>query len=233
MKKRYSILILILLLIFASGIYYFNDYYHADSTALSYINGSENISVSHISNGLLIDGEGNQTALIFYPGAKVEYTSYLPLMNQIASQGVDVYLVKMPLNFAFLGSNSADDIIKDSNYSNYILAGHSLGGVAASQYASNHNVTGLVLLSAYPTDEINTPTLSIYGSEDRVLNLKSYTESKELIKSNFTEHIIEGANHAQFANYGVQSGDGTAKINSTIQQSETAKEIINFINNLI
>lgn len=233
MKKRYLILIIILLLIFVSGIYYFNDFYRADATALTYINGSENISVNHTSNGLLIDGTGNETALIFYPGAKIEYTSYLPLMNQIASQGVDVYLVEMPLNFAFLGSNSADDIIKNSNYSNYIMAGHSLGGVVASQYASNHNVSGLVLLSAYPTDEINIPTLSIYGSEDKVLNLKTYNESKTFFKGNFSEYVIEGANHAQFANYGIQTGDGIAKINSTIQQNETAKEIIKFIHNLI
>ena len=232
MKKRYIILIIILILIIGFGIYYVNDYSHSDSTALSYINGSENVSVTHSSNGLFIDGKGNDTALIFYPGAKVEYSAYLPLMNQIAAQGVDVYLVQMPFNLAFFGQNSADDIIKNSNYSHYIMSGHSLGGVAASGYASKHDVDGLVLLAAYPSEEIDNPTLSIYGSEDKVLNLKSYNDAKPLIKANFTEHIINGGNHAQFGNYGLQKGDGNAGINSTLQQNETTSEIINFINKL-
>lgn len=232
MKKRYIILIIILILIIGFGIYYVNDYSHSDSTALSYINGSENVSVTHSSNGLFIDGKGNDTALIFYPGAKVEYSAYLPLMNQIAAQGVDVYLVQMPFNLAFFGQNSADDIIKNSNYSHYIMSGHSLGGVVASGYASKHDVDGLVLLAAYPSEEIDNPTLSIYGSEDKVLNLKSYNDAKPLIKANFTEHIINGGNHAQFGNYGLQKGDGNAGINSTLQQNETTSEIINFINKL-
>lgn len=231
MKKRYIILIIILIIMLGFGIYV-SDYSHSDSTALSYINGSENVSVTHTSNWLFIDGKGNDTALIFYPGAKVEYSAYLPLMNQIAAQGVDVYLVQMPFNLAFFGQNSADDIIKNSNYSHYIMSGHSLGGVAASGYASKHDVDGLVLLAAYPSEEIDKPTLSIYGSEDKVLNLKSYNDAKPLIKANFTEHIINGGNHAQFGNYGLQKGDGNAGINSTLQQNETTSEIINFINKL-
>ena len=232
MKKRYIILIIILIIMLGFGIYV-SDYSHSDSTALSYINGSENVSVTHASNGLFIDGKGNDTALIFYPGAKVEYSAYLPLMNQIAAQGVDVYLVQMPFNLAFFGQNSADDIIKNSNYSHYIMSGHSLGGVAASGYASKHDVDGLVLLAAYPSEEIDKPTLSIYGSEDKVLNLKSYNDARPLIKANFTEHVINGGNHAQFGNYGLQKGDGNAGINSTLQQNETASEIIKFINKLI
>ena len=231
MKKRYIILIIILIIMLGFGIYV-SDYSHSDSTALSYINGSGNVSVTHESNWLFIDGKGNDTALIFYPGAKVEYSAYLPLMNQIAAQGVDVYLVQMPFNLAFFGQNSADDIIKNSNYSHYIMSGHSLGGVAASGYASKHDVDGLVLLAAYPSEEIDKPTLSIYGSEDKVLNLKSYNDAKPLIKANFTEHIINGGNHAQFGNYGLQKGDGNAGINSTLQQNETTSEIINFINKL-
>ena len=232
MKKRYLILIIILIFLGAYCIYYVNDYYHADDTSLSYINGSENVSVSKISNGLFIDGPGNDTALIFYPGAKIEYTSYLPLMNNLANKGVDAYLVEMPLNLAFLGSDSADEIIKNSNYSHYILAGHSLGGSMAAKYSSSHNVDGLVLLAAYPADEVKIPVLSIYGSNDKILNLKSYNDSKSLIKDNFTENIINGGNHGQFGNCGFQKGDGNATVNSTVQQKETVDYIIDFINHV-
>lgn len=233
MKKRYIIIIAAIIIIAVASFIYFNDYYHADSTALEYVNGSENVSVIKTANGVLLDGQGNDSALIFYPGAKVEYTSYLPLMNEIANGGVDAYIVEMPLNIAFFGANSADDIIKDGNYSHYFMSGHSLGGVVASGYAEDHNISGLILLAAYPTDEIDIPTLSIYGSNDTVLKLDDYNKAKPLIKGNFTEFVIEGGNHAQFGNYGNQSGDGMASINSTLQQKETADEIVSFIRNLV
>ncbi|WP_296797739.1 alpha/beta hydrolase [uncultured Methanobrevibacter sp.] len=232
MKKRYIAIIVILLLVVGYFIYYVNDYYHADDTSLSYINGSGNVSVSKVSNGLFIDGPGNDTALIFYPGAKIEYTSYLPLMNKLAENGVDAYLVEMPFNLAFLGTDSANEIINTTNYSHYIMSGHSLGGSMASSYASKHNVDGLVLLAAYPSEKVNVPVLSVYGSNDKILNLKTYNESKTLMGSNFTEHIIDGANHCQFANFGIMQGDGNASINSTQQQKETVDAIIDFINGI-
>ena len=232
MKKRYIIIIIILILIGAYFIYYVNDYYHADTTSLSYMNGSGNVSVNKISNGLFIDGPGNDTALIFYPGAKIEYTSYLPLMTELANNGVDAYLVEMPFNLAFLGVDSAGEIINSSNYTHYIMAGHSLGGSMAAQYASNHDVDGLVLLAAYPSEEISIPVLSVYGSNDHVLNLETYNESKPLMHNNFTEKIINGANHAQFGNFGSMEGDGNATINSTVQQNETVSYIIDFISHI-
>lgn len=228
MKKRYIAAIIIILAIGLFGIYYVNDYYHADSEALKYLNESGNVSVTKISNGVLVDGPGNDTALIFYPGGKVEYTSYLPLMNDLASKGIDSYIVEMPFNIAFLGSNSADEIIKNSNYSHYVMAGHSLGGVVASQYCKNHDVDGLVLLAAYSNEDINIPVLSVYGSDDKVMDLNAYNDSKPHYK-NITEHIIHGGNHGQFGNYGIQKGDANASINSTAQQNETANEIVNFI----
>ena len=232
MKKRHMAVITVLLAIALFGIYYVHDFSHADSEALKYMNGSENVSVSKVSNGVFLDGPGNDTALIFYPGAKIEYTSYLPLMNDLASKGVDSYIVEMPFNLAFLGTKSADDIIKSSNYSHYVLAGHSLGGYAASSYCTSHdNVDALVLLAGYSNKEIDIPVLSIYGSNDKSLNINTYNDSKVYYK-NFTEHIIEGGNHGQFGNYGLQKGDGNATINSTQQQNETSNEIIKFINSI-
>ena len=217
MKKRYIAIIIVLLAIVSLSIYSANNYSPADNEALKYLNVSENVSISKVSNGVFLDGPGNDTAVIFYPGAKIEYTSYLPLMNNLALKGVDSYIVEMPLNLAFLGMNSADDIIKNSNYSHYVLAGHSLGAYAASSYCAKHNnVDALVLLAGYSNKEIDIPVLN-----DSKLHYK-----------NFTEHIIEGGNHGQFGNYGLQKGDGKATINSTQQQNETANEIIKFIDSL-
>ena len=229
-RKIKIALIVVVILILGYVAFYFTDCHHAQKTATDYLNGSDNVSVVKMSNGLLLDGEGNDTALIFYPGAKVEYTSYLPMFSKLASEGVDCYLVEMPFNFAFFGSDSAGDIINNSSYNHYFLAGHSLGGVVASSYVNrSDDVDGLILLASYPTEEIHKPILSIYGSNDNVLDIEKYGEAKPLIKGNFTEFVIGDANHAQFAYYANQPGDGQATISAKSQQDQCVSEMAKFI----
>ena len=47
--------------------------------------------------------------------------------------------------------------------------------------------------------------------------------------TNYTEICIEGGNHAQFGNYGVQKGDGTASISRKEQQNQTVEAIYKMI----
>lgn len=235
MKRKIIIAIIaIFIIILAAGAIYFADYSHAEKAATDCLKDNDNVTVVKTSNGLLFDGPGNETALIFYPGAKIESTAYAPLLMNLSKQGIDSYLVEMPLNFAFFGANSADDIISNSSYGHYFMAGHSLGGVVASSYVnSTNNSDGLILLAAYPTSEISKPVLSIYGSQDKVMDIETYENSTKMFKANFTEDVIEGANHAQFAYYGIQSGDGIANITAEDQQNQTITDILSFINGVI
>lgn len=228
-KKLKIILFIAFALILAYAIFYLFDYTPAEKSVDNYLNGTNNVSVVKKDYGLFLDGYGNDTALIFYPGAKIEHTSYLPLLTELSARGVDCYLVEMPFNLAFFNGNAADAIIDNTNYTHYVLAGHSLGGVAAASYMnSTGKGDGLVLLSAYPSSKISKPVLSIYGSEDKVLNMKTYNESKPLM-ANLTEFVIVGGNHEQFAYYGTQSGDGVATISPENQQMQTADKILEFI----
>ncbi len=234
MNKKIKIIIIITaIIVLASAVYYFADYSHAKKSATQYLNGTPDVKVTKTDNGLLIDGYGNDTALIFYPGAKVEYISYLPMLTSLASRGIDCYLLEMPLNMAMLGENEAEIIIDNGSYSHYLLSGHSLGGVAAASYL-NHSGKGdgLILMAAYPSEKINKPVLSIYGSEDGVLNKESYDKSKPLM-SNLTEFVVEGGNHAQFGNYAKQNGNHDAKISAENQQNQTVNSIIEFVYKLI
>ena len=235
-KIKMALYIILALLIFVGcfSIWYVNDYSHADASVNDYLNGTDNVAVEKVDNGLFLDGPGNDSALIFYPGAKIEYISYLPLFMGLANDGVDCYIVEMPGNLAFLGGNSADSIIENSKYSydEWYISGHSLGGVAASSYAISHKdkIDGLVLLAAYPVDDLgNMPVLSIYGSNDKTLNKKTYDESKSLMDNNLTEYVIKGGNHAQFGSYGNQSGDGIATISPENQREQTERAILDFI----
>ena len=233
-KKTILIIFLIILIsIIAFSYYYINDYYHADDSVQEYINGTENVSVTAIENGLFIDGPGNDTAMIFYPGAKIEYTSYLPLLSQLSGKGIDCFLMEMPFNLAFFGKDYADNVLSDYDYEHYYLSGHSLGGVIASEYTHNsEEIDGLILFEAYPTKKINKPVLSIFGSEDKVLNMEKYHESRPLMGKNLTEITIIGGNHAQVGNYGNQTGDGIAKITPQKQQNLSIEAIITFKNQL-
>ena len=230
MNKKLKIGIVLFLIVFFGGFFvYAQFYYHAEKTATDYLNGTDDVNVTKISNGLFLDGYGNNTTIIFYPGAKVEYTSYLPLFTNLASRGIDCYLVEMPFNLAI---NSADNIIKNSSYDHYFMAGHSLGGAMASSYvnSTSNNISGLIYLSSHSPKEIHVPVLSIRGTNDGIINLTSYDNAKSLMKNNFTEVIINGGNHAQFGYYGFQSGDNQANITPESQQNQTAEAIIKFIN---
>ena len=233
-KKRVIIPIIGFLLIAIIGIWYVNDYYHTDENVQEYLQKKDSVLVTEISDGLYLDGSGNDTALIFYPGAKVEYTAYLPLLNDLAERGIDCFLIKMPCNLAFFGQNKAEKIMDSYEYDHWYLSGHSLGGAMAASYASGHleSLNGLVLLAAYPTKSLKSDSfsvLSIYGSEDGVLNMEKVEEGKSQMPADYTEICIEGGNHAQFGNYGEQKGDHTAGISREEQQKQTGDAILDLM----
>ena len=197
---------------------------------MDYLKSTDVVKVSKIDEGYYFDGPGSETAVIFYPGARVEYISYAKLMYRLAENGEDTFLLGMPLNFAFLGINKPDRIIKEYNYSNYYLSGHSLGGVAASVYTSSNpdKIKGLIMLSSYPTKKLpnDIEYISIYGSEDKVLNIDKYNDSKKYFPDNYKEYVIEGGNHAGFGDYGNQKGDGISKITSDEQEEYIIKLLL-------
>ena len=209
---------------------YFGDYYHAVDVD-DYLKSTDEVALSEVEGGWLFDGEGTEVALIFYPGAKVEATSYAPLMFELARAGVDCFLVEMPLNFAIFNMDAALDIVGAYSYDTWILSGHSLGGAMAASCAAENPGTfdGLVLLAAYSTEELDDAVswaVSLYGSEDDVLNMDSVEESRELMPSDYEEICIEGGNHALFGSYGEQDGDGEATISAEEQRQAVVDAVI-------
>lgn len=229
-------IVVLLAVLVALCAWYVSDYHHAvdvDSALAS----SDAVQVQPVQQGWLFDGPGKQDALVFYPGAKVEASAYAPLMNDLAQRGIDCFLVEMPFNLAFLDMNAASSILDVPAYGSYerwFLAGHSLGGAMAANYAADHpkQLSGLVLLAAYPTKSLQTagfPVLSIYGSNDGVVNRSRIEEGRSLMPPIYEELVIEGGNHAQFGSYGAQDGDGEALISSGEQRAQTADAIADLV----
>lgn len=233
-KLWLGIPVVVVLLLAGFCVWYVSDYYHAEPSVNTYLTSGGNVTVTIEKNMIFLDGSGTDTAMIFYPGAKVEYTAYVPLFYALAEQGIDCFVVKMPCNLAMFGLGRAGDIMESYTYENWYFSGHSLGGAMGASYVLDHKeeFEGIVFLASYPTGDLSQSglsVLSIYGSEDMVLNRENLEAGRGLMPGNYTEVCIEGGNHAWFAYYGEQAGDGVATITKEEQQEQTVEAIMNYI----
>ena len=117
--------------------------------------------------------------------------------------------------------------MRQYDYENWYIGGHSLGGAMAASYAADHDLKGVILLAAYPTKNTDEPMLLIYGSEDGVVNVDRIAEAEKY--GTVENQMIEGGNHAGFGDYGNQKGDGTAAISAEEQQEITARMIASWL----
>lgn len=223
----------VLLMVTACGIY-LGDYYRADMDAIEAF-AVEAVRTDTLPGGdLVFYPDPAEAGLIFYPGGKVEYTAYIPLMETLASEGVLCVLVKMPGNLAVLNMDAAEGIPEMFDIGTWYIGGHSLGGSMAASYLADHtdNFEGLILLGAYSTADLSNSgleVLSLYGSRDLVMNREKYVKYRENLPSDLTETVIEGGCHAYFGMYGAQEGDGIPTITNEAQIAITAEAICDLV----
>ena len=215
---------------------YIGNYYHAEESALEAAAYSgQGITVSEEDDRIIFTPDSPRAGLIFYPGGKVQYEAYAPLMEACAEQGLLCVLLHMPGNLAVLDVNAAEGIPEEyPAIESWYMGGHSLGGSMAASYLSRHpdDFEGLILLAAYSTADLKDSglsVLSVYGSEDGVMNRNSYEAYRENLPADFTEFIIPGGCHAYFGCYGAQKGDGTPEITNEEQIQLTAEAVGKFI----
>lgn len=192
-------------------------------------------TATHHKNYLLFRSKGKVKAnIIFYQGALVEEEAYSQLARDLADKGYNTYILKTPLNLPVLSPYKAKTIIDQNHLTNVYLAGHSLGGVVASQNAKVAPVRGLILLASYPSSKSDLShkklrVLSITASNDHILNWEKYEEAKKRLPNSSTFRTIVGGNHSRFGNYGHQKGDGKA----TLSHKSSEKQLATFISNFI
>lgn len=178
------------------------------------------------------------TGLIFYPGGRVDYRAYAPILRQIAAQGYLVAVVPARLNLAFFSIEAGEPVLSDfPQIKVWAVGGHSLGGVAASYFAEKHpQVRGIIFLASYPADDklknSDTQMLSIYGSNDGLASGAMIEQNKTLMPASAQFSLIPGGNHAQFGDYGPQFGDNPATIAPEEQWQQTTDATVVFLQSL-
>ncbi|HSN94808.1 MAG TPA: alpha/beta hydrolase [Anaerolineaceae bacterium] len=208
--------------------------------ALSALQSDSLVSVETINGWTVFRPTDNssQTGFIFYPGGRVDYRSYAPILKSVAQKGFLVVLVPMPLSMAFFAPDKADPVFAAfPEIQHWALGGHSLGGAMAARYVYSHpdRDLALALWGSYPADSDSLAdrdilALSVYGSEDG--SVDKIEASNSLLPSITTWLRIEGGNHAQFGDYGLQPGDGKANINPQEQWELVSAATVSFLKSL-
>lgn len=232
---RIALAVLISIALMASGFcIYASDYYRAGTQAQTLIEAGadgESVAIVESDSTIAVGDSSSSYGIVLYPGAKVAPEAYVPLAAKLANKGVYIVIAKMPFNFAFFNINAADDAMESAPHiEHWWIAGHSLGGAMAAQYASSNanKLEGIALLEAYAASNLsatNLKALVIYGTKDEVLNRDKLESNAGNLPKHSQTIAIEGGNHAGIADYGPQEGDGKATIAAEEQQTQTANLI--------
>ncbi|MBH0115305.1 alpha/beta hydrolase [Salinibacterium sp. NG253] len=210
----------------------------AEPDALESVRTNPAVHITENQNSFVLTptGDASGEGLVFIPGAKVSADAYLyKLSGAVAESGLTVVVTKPILNLAFFDQRSLDtftDAVPDID--DWIVGGHSLGGVRACQYAEQPDVSGLVLFGSYCANdlsEVDIRVLSLSGSNDLLSTPEKIMDAADLLPTSTTFFPIDGANHASFGDYGVQAGDGIATLDTSVVRDVIAAEVNSFVNN--
>jgi hypothetical protein len=212
--------------------------YPARTLALSALESTDRVTTTQDKWIVFEPVKETETGLIFYPGGLVEPTAYAPILHQIAEEGILVIITPMPLNLAIINTGAANAVIDAyPNISTWILAGHSLGGASAAIFAENNpnRIDAIALWDSYPPDSADLSdntisVISIFGTTNNFPNTENFNEKKHLLPAETIFIGIEGANHAQFGDYGPQKGDVVASMSLAEQHGQVAEIMLDFIN---
>lgn len=159
---------------------------------------------------------GPHPAVLLLQGGLVETEGYHWLGAHLASRGAAVLLPHHPLDLALTepgqGRAALDHLEAWSTDGSPLdgavrpgapaaALGHSLGGVAAAQlWASDDQITGLVLLASFPAagtpvEAAGRPALSILGTDDAIADPSGIRQGAARLPAGSRLAAVDGLNH--------------------------------------
>jgi hypothetical protein len=213
------------------------------TVASSALASDESVEVGRGPLGITFTPKSGPAALgfAFYPGARVPPEAYAYLGRAVAKAGYRAVILSVPLNFAVFSPGKAGEAIKAyPEVKAWVLGGHSLGGAMAASYCASRppKVVGLVLLASYPgggTDlsASGLQVLSVSASNDGLATPAKVNAARHLLPSDSRHVEVAGGNHAQFGEYGPQSGDGTATVPAELERRAVTEETLALMDRIL
>src|SRR5262245_34786478 len=159
----------------------------------------------------------------FYPGARVAPEAYVAKLSRVAElANIQIVIGRPRLNLAVFSASQADEMRAAlPGVTHFYVGGHSLGGAVACWYASKHrnDLEGVVLMGTYcgsDHSDSSLRVLSISGDRDGVFPPDEISARRTELPANAQVVRVPGMNHAEFGNYGAQSGDNGAVIDDSL-----------------
>lgn len=173
------------------------------------------------------------TGLVFVPGARVDPRGYAHVLRPLARAGYLVTVLKEPFGLSVVDPGHAERVMAaHPEIAQWVVAGHSLGGVTAASFADsqavvgNARVAGLVLWASYPAGRLERADLAVTSVSAELDGLSTPAEvdaAKSTLPPDTRYVVVPGAVHSWFGDYGVQSGDGTPTGDRAEAQAQITK----------
>lgn len=186
------------------------------------------------------EGREARHLFVFYPGGLVRPQAYEWLGRALASRGVHTVIPEFALDLAVVDADRADGLI--AHYAGgrpVVVGGHSLGGAMAAGYAAKHPdaVAGLVLLAAYPPNDVSLaeasfPALSLLAEHDGVADPDAVREGLDRLPRGSDLVVIPGAVHSFFGRYGPQAGDGLPTVDRAAAEADIVEAVASYLDAL-
>ena len=147
--------------------------------------------------------------LILYPGANCDIRGYAPVLREVAAQGTLVVVMSMPFDFSIFAPDRADDVrTAFPQIKQWVIAGHSMGGVMAARYAFHHpdDIAGLILWDSYPAGsnslaESTLPVWHIHRATPDGMASQKFQDMRHLFPDDSKWIPIPGGQHMYFGSF--------------------------------
>lgn len=209
------------------------------SNALKSMISDDNVSITQSKLWIVFEPkQPTDKGFVFYPGALVDGRAYANLARCLATHGYQVVIIKIPMSLSLLTPDRAGRAIDAfPHIKKWVIGGHSLGGLTAAQYAQQHPdiIQGLVCYGSFPAVDMSKDRLKtavILGSKDALVKKWDFLNFERLLPETAKVHVIEGGNHSNFGDYGLQWGDQVANISFDEQQDLIVQHTTKFLESI-
>ena len=175
--------------------------------------------------------------VVFLQGARIDPRAYARILAPIAQAGYLVTIVKSPFDLAItdIGGISSD-LNRHPEIEWWAIGGHSLGGVAASTFASGSPrlTPALFLWASYPYSDLSAvedlSVLSVSGTSDTFTTPQDVADSKAKLPEDAVFVMVDGANHSVFGDFGTLPGDGGLAVPRDAAQVQIVAATLQWLN---